>query len=144
MTIKFYKTNAPYGFMNNFYPARFFVYNRWWNTIEHAYQAQKCSDPTEYDAIHQAASPRKARDLGQKVKMRDHWDEILKDRVMEECVRAKFLQHPNLRKQLMDTGDEELIENSKIDAYWGCGVDGKGRNQLGKTLMKIRFELKGE
>src|SRR5579885_3092523 len=141
MTIKFYKTKDPYGFLNNFYVARFFIYNRWWDTVEHAYQAQKCSEPAEYDQIHQAKGPRTARDLGQKVKMREHWDDIHKDRVMEECVRAKFLQHKELRKKLMATGDEEIIEDSPVDWYWGCGKDGTGKNTLGKILMKIRGEL---
>ena len=151
MTLKFYKLKDPGGYMSNFYRARFFIYNRWWDTCEHAYQAQKCVDPTEYDAIHQAKKANDARLLGQKVKMREHWDNIHKDRVMEECVRAKFLQHKDIRDQLMATGDEELVEDSvqnsdpaHRDAFWGNGPDGTGKNMLGKILMKIREELKGE
>lgn len=130
--------------MSNYYVARFYIYNRYWDTIEHAYQAQKCVDPAEYDAIHQAPRANDARLLGQKVQMREHWDDIHKDRVMEECVRAKFLQHKNLRDQLMATGDEELIEDSPVDYFWGCGANGTGKNMLGKILMKIRKELQGE
>lgn len=142
--MKFYKLKEPGGYMSNYKKARFFIYNRWWDTIEHAYQAQKCVDPKEYDTIHQAPKANDARLLGQKVQMREHWDEIHKDRVMEECVRAKFLQHKDLRAQLIATGDEELIEDSPVDSYWGCGADGAGKNMLGKILMKIRKELQGE
>lgn len=142
--MKFYKTKELGGYMSNYYKARFFIYSRWWDTIEHAYQAQKCALATEYDAIHQTKKANDARLLGQKVQMREHWDDIHKDRVMEECVRAKFLQHKNLRDQLMATGDEELIEDSPVDWHWGCGADGTGKNMLGQILMKIRRELKGE
>jgi N-glycosidase YbiA len=141
--IEFYKLKDPHGYMGNFWKARFFVYDRWWNTVEHAYQAQKTSLPEEYDAIHRATTPRKARDLGQLVSLRFDWD-IIKDIVMEECVRAKFLQHKDLRDQLIATGDEELIENSPVDAWWGCGSDGTGKNMLGKILMKVRAQLEGE
>jgi N-glycosidase YbiA len=144
MALKFYRLKEPGGYMSNYKRARFFVYDRWWDTVEHAYQAQKCADPKEYDAIHQAVKANDARLLGQKVQMREHWDDIHKDRVMEECVRAKFLQHKDLRDQLMATGEEELIEDSPVDWYWGCGADGTGKNTLGKILMKIRKELRGE
>lgn len=144
MALKFYKLKDPGGYMSNYYKARFFIYNRWWATVEHAYQAQKCSDPVEYDAIHQAVKANDARLLGQKVKMREGWDTIHKDRVMEECVLAKFLQHKDIRDQLLATGTEELIEDSPVDWYWGCGKDDTGKNMLGKILMKIRAQLQGE
>lgn len=143
MAIKFYKTTDPHGYLNNFYRARFFIYGRWWDFVEAPYQAEKTNVPEEQDAIWAAKKPREARDLGQKVTIRVHWDSI-KRRTMKECVMAKFLQHPDLRKQLMETGTEELIEDSPVDAWWGCGKDGTGRNELGKILMEIRDELKGE
>lgn len=143
MTIKFYKTNAPYGFLNNFKKARMFVYDRWWNNVEAAYQAQKTNIPDEQDMIWRAKTPREARDLGQKVTMRANWDQV-KVIVMYECCLAKFLQHADLRKQLMATNQEELIEDSPIDYFWGCGEDGTGQNQLGKVLMRVRATLAGE
>lgn len=144
--MKFYRMNQPGGYMSNYYKARFFIYDRWWDTCEHAYQAQKCVNPIEYEAIHGAIKANDARLMGQKVQMREHWNDIHKDRVMEECVRAKFLQHKDLRDQLMATGEEELIEDTTTsnDMYWGCGTNGLGKNMLGKILMKIRKELQGE
>jgi hypothetical protein len=143
MTIKFYKTKDPHGYMGNFYRARFFVYGRWWNTVEHAYQAQKTDSAVERDNIWVAETPRIARDLGQTVQMRSDWDVIRID-VMYECVLAKFLQHKNIRDQLMATGDEILIEDSPVDSFWGCGSDGTGKNMLGQVLMRVRKELAGE
>ncbi len=153
MTIKFYKTNEPHGFLNNFKKARMYLWGKWWNNVETPYQAAKCIDDKEREQFDKVATPREARDLGQKVQMRLDWDQPdykkdpemkVKDRIMYECVLAKFTQHHDLRAQLMATGDEELVENSPVDSYWGCGKDGKGKNMLGKILMRVRAELKGE
>lgn len=143
MTIKFYKSIPPYGYMNNFCKAKMTVYGRIWETVEHAYQAQKTLIPGEINKIWAASSPREARNMGQLVQMRPDWD-LIKDHVMKECVLAKFKQHPELAEQLLSTEDEELVEDSPIDWYWGCGKDGTGKNMLGKTLMQVRKELRDE
>lgn len=143
MTIKFYKTKDPYGFMGNFFKARFFIYGRWWDFVEAPYQAEKTSIQSEKDEIWRAVKANDSRLLGQKVTMRPDWDQV-KRQVMKECCLAKFLQHPDLRKQLLATGDEALIEDSPVDWFWGCGADGTGKNVLGQVLMEIREELKGE
>lgn len=143
MTIKFYKTKDPYGFMGNFFKARFFIYGRWWSFVEAPYQAQKTFVQEEQDAIWAVVKANDSRLLGQKVTMRPDWDQV-KRQVMKECVLAKFLQHPELRKQLMATDGQVLIEDSPVDWYWGCGADGIGKNVLGQVLMEVREELKGE
>lgn len=33
-------------------------------------------------------------------------------------------------------------QHTPRDRYWGDGGDGTGRNQLGKTLMRVREEIK--
>ena len=141
MSIKFYKTNAPYGFLNNFYHARFFIYGNWWNFVESAYQSKKTVNPAEKEQIWAAKTPREARDLGQKVAMYDLWEDD-KIEVMYQCCLAKFTQNMNLMIRLLETGDEELIEDSPVDYFWGCGANGTGRNELGKVLMRIRKELR--
>lgn len=141
--IKFYKSKDPHGYMGNFYRHRFFIYNRWWDCVEAPYQAMKTFDKIEQDSIQKAKSSMEARLLGQKITMRSDWDEV-KNNVMKECLMAKFLQHKHLRDQLIATGNEELVEDSPIDAYWGCGSDGLGKNMLGKLLMEVRKELQGE
>jgi len=141
MTIKFYKSVPPYGYLNNFDTNPVYVFDREWDSVEHAYQAQKTLIQEERDAIHAAKTPREARNLGQIASMRSDWNDI-KYSVMKECVLAKFTQHQDLQNQLLSTGDEYLIEDSPIDWYWGCGSDGKGENNLGKILMEVRKEIR--
>lgn len=43
---------------------------------------------------------------------------------------------------LLGTGDKEIVENAPFDYYWGCGKSGTGQNQLGKTLMQVRDQLR--
>jgi ribA/ribD-fused uncharacterized protein len=143
MTIKFYKLKDPGGFMSNYWKARMFIYGRWWNWVEAPYQSAKTNVQSEKEAIWQATKANDSRLLGQNVTMVSDWD-MLKREVMKECCMAKFLQHPDLRKQLMETGTQELIEDSPYDSYWGCGVDGTGKNVLGQVLMEVRDTLQGE
>lgn len=78
---------------------------------------------------------------------------------MEEALFHKFTQHSDLQAELLGTGDAELIEvaptcvltisslmavqDSDKDAFWGVGADGKGRNELGKCLERLRAILLG-
>jgi len=71
---------------------------------------------------------------------RKGWEDIRLD-VMEQVQLAKFTQYPELGKKLIATGDAELIYNNECgDSYWGV-FEGKGENNLGKVLMKIRTRL---
>ena len=107
---------------------------------EAAYQAMKSLDRAkraefvELDAF-------QAKRKGRNVKMRKDWEEV-KDQVMYDICLAKFSQHDFLKEKLLKTGEAELIEgNHWGDIYWGV-CKGRGKNQLGKTLMRIREEIK--
>lgn len=141
--IKFYSTKAEYGEFSNFDKNPVHVYGKTWKTIEHAYQAQKTNKPEEQEAILKATTPREARNLGQIVAMRADWDQV-KCSVMKECVKAKFTQHKHLQELLLSTDNEELIEDSQNDYFWGCGANGKGLNNLGKILMEVREEIRND
>ena len=74
--------------------------------------------------------------------LRKDWEDI-KDEVMRKAVLAKFSQNPDIKEILLQTGEEEIIEATTDDYYWGCGSKGTGKNMLGKILMEVR-ELLGE
>ena len=141
--IKFYSVAASYGEFSNFAPYPIRLKGKVWATSEHYFQAQKFAGTPHETKIRKAASPMKAAELGRtrKVRIRDNWDHT-KDNVMLEAVRAKFTQHNDLKELLIDTGDALLIEHTENDDYWGDGGNGKGKNKLGKILMKVREELR--
>ncbi|WP_308189094.1 NADAR family protein [Nostoc mirabile] len=58
--------------------------------------------------------------------------------IMRQGVLSKFQTHTDIRNILLSTGNAEIVENSPIDFYWGCGADGSGKNMLGKILMQVR------
>lgn len=73
--------------------------------------------------------------------IKENWEEIKVD-VMFEAVLAKFMAHPDLAKKLIDTGYEEIIEETVKEDFWGCGSQKNGRNMYGKILCKVRDELR--
>jgi predicted NAD-dependent protein-ADP-ribosyltransferase YbiA (DUF1768 family) len=40
--------------------------------------------------------------------------------------------------QWKKTGKRNIIENSPVDSFWGCGPDGNGQNMIGKIWMETR------
>ncbi|WP_432811002.1 NADAR family protein [Pantanalinema sp. GBBB05] len=75
--------------------------------------------------------------------MRSDWQQI-KDDGMRKAVLQKFRTHADIRKILLASEDEVLVENSPIGYYWGCGKDGSGKNKLGQILMEVREILHSE
>ncbi len=94
------------------------------------------------DLIRQVRSPKDAARLGRDRRrpLRPDW-EMVKDEVMHRAVLQKFSSHPDIREILLATGDRQIVENSPIDYYWGCGADGTGLNRLGEILMAVRVQL---
>ncbi len=143
--IKFYSETGKYGEFSNFASFTIRLKNKTWNTTEHFYQAQKFENQAYQEKIRNAESPMKAAELGRSRKERilKNW-ETKKDNVMYEAVKAKFTQHTDLRQLLLDTENARIVEHTENDAYWGDGGDGKGKNMLGKILMRVREELRRE
>jgi hypothetical protein len=143
MAIKFYKIKEPFGAFSNFSRHIFKLDGYTWKTTEHYFQAQKYIGTARFEMIANAVSPREAADLGRdrSIPLRKDW-EAVKDDVMRKCVLAKFSTYPELKALLVGTGNEEIIEDSPIDYYWGCGSQGTGKNMLGKILMETREILK--
>jgi len=61
---------------------------------------------------------------------------------MDETLLHKFTQHADLKRMLLSTGEAELVENSDKDSFWGVGADGLGRNELGKSLERLRAKMR--
>lgn len=66
----------------------------------------------------------------------------MKVRIMEVVVKAKMVDDERVALVLLQTGEARLVEASPVDSFWGAGRDGKGKNQLGEILMRVREQLR--
>lgn len=132
---------GEYRWLSNFELCNLIYEGEIYISSEHAYQAAKSLQTGVRLMIANCTTPRLARKLGQQVECRPDWDEK-KVSIMEDILRLKFKVGSPLAQKLLDTGDEELIEgNWWGDKFWGV-CEGVGKNNLGKSLMKIRNELR--
>ncbi len=154
----FARDRELYGFLSNYHEAPITIDGEVWRSTEFYYQSQKSHAPEYRAAIRSAknadhakgigSDPRRSRKArkrswfhGRLEAVRSDWHAI-KLTVMETAVRAKFCQNADLAALLLATGEEELIEDSTHDPFWGLGRDGRGENWLGRLLMKVRREIR--
>jgi N-glycosidase YbiA len=145
MPIYFYSTRDAYGCFSNFSAHGIELKGAWWPTSEHYFQAQKFAGTDHEEAMRRAKTPKQAAEMGRDRSrpLRPDWEQV-KDDIMREAVRQKFLAHKDIQQILLGTGDEELIEATTNDYYWGCGTNGTGKNMLGTILMEVRAELRSQ
>lgn len=132
---------GKYSYLSNFYHAPITYNGLTYLNNEAAFQAQKSIDSSEQE-IFTMLSPSDAKKKGRHVRLRSDWENV-KDKIMEDIVRAKFTQHTDLQGSLLETGTARLVEgNTWNDRYWGVDINsGIGKNRLGEILMKVRSEL---
>lgn len=130
----------PHRWLSSFWPARVRFDDVWYPTVEHAYVAAKTLLPHERQAVLACQTPGQAKRLGRTLTLRPDWDRV-KISIMLDLVRQKFAQDP-LRRQLLDTGQAEIVEdNAWGDRFWGV-CRGEGQNWLGRLIMQVRDELR--
>ena len=143
--IKFYRATGKYGFLSCLYKKVMFFEGREFSSAEYAYQFAKFKDEAVREWAMKAPKAHLLAILAHGLFSWDivkNWSEIKIDR-MYNVLKAKFSDR-ELMYKLLNTGDSILIENSKPDAFWGIGKTGKGKNTLGKLLMRVREEIKKE
>lgn len=106
-------------------------------TTEAAYQA--CKNPQDIDYVKQqvcASNPKISKILGKATTLREDWEQR-KEEIMFRIVKAKFTQHPEIRKLLCETGLRIIIKCSKRSTFWNNPT----YNRMGKLLQKVRNEF---
>lgn len=140
LIIKISSFKDEYDFLSNFYLHDVEFDGVIYKSIEHAYCAAKTLDPDERWLIQSATTSGKAKKLGRNITLRDDWDKI-KFNIMLDLLRKKFKPGTELAEKLLDTQNAYLEEgNWWGDVIWGV-CKGKGLNMLGKLLMQVRDEL---
>ncbi|KAJ8088531.1 hypothetical protein PM082_022604 [Marasmius tenuissimus] len=144
--IYFYHKQDPYYGFTNFSPHPVAYNGELYPTSEHLFQSFKFEhNPSLVHHIRTCSQyPRdvfaEARRLQGDV--RHDWNQV-KVQKMELALYLKFTQHVDLRTELLSTGNAELVEDSDKDWFWGIGADGRGHNELGKALERLRSLLRG-
>ena len=155
---------GEFAYMSNFSPSKLIMTHECiggpcsatytYPTAEHAIMHLKAclmGDGVIADQILSANTPFMAKKLGRKVKPWDQekWNSKVED-IAYAVLSAKFQNNEALSHKLRGTKDKILAEASPRDKIWGIGIgvdkaknggDWKGRNLLGKTLMKVRADL---
>ena len=134
--------HGQHAFLGNFFPAKVEVDGLVYANAEAAYQASKCAAPAQRRRFAELTSPTAARRLGAQVTTDADWPARRVD-AMARVLRAKFA-NPDLRDQLLATGNARLVFiNAWGDAFWGV-CDGAGENHLGRLLEQLRAQLAGD
>ena len=132
---------GDHAFLSNFYECDVEYNGIHYGNAEVAFQAQKCEDKEEMKKF-STMTAKEAKKAGREVKLRKDWEDM-KFGIMDDIIRAKFTQNPDLAEKLLETGSSELIEgNTWGDTTWGVDTrSGMGDNALGEILMDLRSEL---
>jgi len=166
------ESKGEYRFLSNMYVAPFEIDGVTFPTVEHYFQWSKAKLFKDEASATKILTPPKgkpyveaksAKAIGKKVKDFDgtQWNGLapgrgFKDEVMRKAIRAKFTHPKNteMLEKLLATKDRVIAEANPRDSYWGIGTSAdtkpaqtgkwKGQNFLGKMLMELRTEIRGE
>lgn len=112
-------------------------------TAEGAYQAHKELTNEKYVKKQCTAfSPIYSKKIGHECVLRPDWMDV-RVSIMSSILEHKFRQHTDIREALLNTGLKPIVEHCP-DAYWGDGIDGRGKNVMGKLLCSVRYKLAHE
>ena len=151
--IAFTKVSLPYGWMGNMSPHPVVHDGVVYRTSEALFHALRL--PVGHEArekIREQKSPMAAKMVSKTA--RD--DYVVEPWSAEDvtnmifCVKLKMEQHPDLMRQLLDTGDARIYEDVTArdrgsGSFWGASKKSGswvGENMLGEILMEIRDEAR--
>ena len=127
-----------HAFLNPFYTLYVSYQGGLYPSVGHAYAAAHTDDQRKRMLIATTVSAREVLSLQKKLPDLDNQAKL---DIMCELLKQKFTV-PALRKQLQDTGTQELIYGNSPDTFWGIDeATGMGANHLGVLLMEIRGHI---
>ena len=154
--ICFHNPDEENGYLSNWYPSQFIVNEIQFFSMEQymMYKKAVCfKDNDIAEGILGSTDVIKIKALGRMVKnYNDSYWSGIRQIVVYEGLLAKFTQNEELKRRLIETGDNVLAECAVRDRIWGIGLSmqdsrrfepdqWRGRNLLGYTLMMVRESL---
>lgn len=152
----FHNPNEENGYLSNWYPAAFTTDGVTFSTMEQYMMYRKAVCFGDVKVAEQILATEDVAEIKAFGRLVSGYDESLwngvRQIVVYEGLLAKFLQNPDLRKQLKETESAVLAECAVKDRIWGIGlsmhdpdrldqVKWQGQNLLGYTLMMVRDRL---
>lgn len=155
--IGFHNPDEPYGFLSNWYRSEFSVDEIKFTSMEQYMMYKKAilfEDAEIASQILKTDDVVLIKELGRKVS--NYNDTVwngMRQVVIYKGLLEKFRQNDDLKKSLLDTGDNMLAECAVKDCVWGIGLSmtdnnkndinaWRGQNLLGFSLMLVRDELR--
>ena len=156
--IGFWHEYDEYGCLSNWYRADFEYAGQHFVSVEQFMMYHKLLTFRQYDLadqVRKTEDPAEAKKIG-----RTHFDNFddklwtrISSTIVRRGVKAKFVQNPDLMKELLSTGNAVLAECSPYDKVWGIGLapddervydtrKWDGKNKLGRILMMLREEFR--
>lgn len=136
--------NGDFGFLNNEYESEICYEGLMFRNAFNAFQAARTDNEFFRKQFTGDKSTREVLVLGQQISDPKDW-ESRRLKVMEIIIRDKFIRDKELKQELLETGDRELVNSynteSPANLYWGS-VKNKGNNYLGKILMNVRKDIR--
>ena len=155
--ICFHNIDEENGYLSNWYLSDFVIDGVTYSSVEQYMMYIKATTFVDMDIANKIMATNDVsviKSLGRSVSNYDEttWNAI-RGRVVYDALLAKFSQNEDLKRLLLDTGDSILVECAVKDTIWGIGLSmtnpnrydkskWKGKNLLGKALMKVREKLK--
>lgn len=150
--VSFRKTNEVYGGLSNMasgYPI--YINDCLIFSSEALYQALRFPHlPEVQKEIIAQKSPMTAKMISKphRANSREDWKKS-RINIMRWVLAVKLAQnYQTFSELLLSTGERDIVESSRKDAYWGAILNSTGQyegtNALGRLLMELRVKIKSE
>lgn len=152
----FHNPDEEYGFLSNWYLSKFTVDGVTFSSMEQYMMYKKArlfqDTETAYEIL-SIQDVKQIKALGRQVK---NYDDIIwngrRQVIVYQGLLEKFCQNQELKKMLLETGNDILAECAVQDRIWGIGLSmtdekrfslshWRGQNLLGFALMEVRDKI---
>lgn len=154
----FHNPDEENGYLSNWYISEFKIDSIKFSSMEQYMMYKKAivfNDNKIAKEILETKDVSKIKALGRQVSNYNdtHWNGV-RQIIIYKGLLEKFSQNKDLKKRLLNTGNDILAECAVQDKIWGIGLSMKdvnrwdmekwrGENLLGFALMMVREELRG-
>ena len=152
----FHNPDEENGYLSNWYLSNFKIGSTQFSSMEQYMMYQKAivfNDTKSAKKILETTDVSKIKTLGRQVSNYNdtYWNGV-RQIIIYKGLLEKFSQNEDLKKRLLNTGNDILAECAVQDKIWGIGLSMKdvnrwdmekwrGENLLGFALMMVREEL---